>query len=528
MGKKKHKRKNSHQKQVLSDHKREGKVFLPPFLAEMGKLTPVRWLDDILPNILWIGILLDSLPEQRAVQIALKCAQEANRILSPEKAKSFAFVAEYYGIDSDQAKRIREALSNEGVLIDLQSSLFPLVSLYSECPLGILFDDYAKEKYRVDLDNSIDKVKRVVRNCLNRQGRPAMIAQTTAIYIMMVVGKLYIHEGSLLEKIEDIFGYPDTEESKRVASIVRATINAIKLIEKTSDWSAYFWRHGYEISICVFPKHAPAVFEIDDSRLGELIEITQQYRGELIEEVRDRWNCIIVDLSNPLKDEILGGLIARQARLATALVANPTLWSVDMARILLRCMVDTHITLAWLATRGAEKDFEQFVEYGLGQEKLLLEHLNSRLDDLDPKSKILREEIEEMRSWINSQLITDFLPVNVGSWTKKSVREMADETGSLAIYNLSYTPFSAVVHGMWNAIAKMNLKFCINPLHRLHRVPSLEDPPIYLGAVDQAAEVMDESFRVWEMAKNVRPLESTASSRLREGLAKWMSAPKTQ
>ena len=525
MGKKKHKRKKGPQKQVLADHKRNGKVFLPPFLAEMGKLTPVRWLDDILPEVVWIAFLFDTFPERRAVEVTLKCAQETNRIIAPEKARSFAFISEYHGIDADQAAKIREALSSEGVLDDLQSSLISLVSLYSESPLSILFDDRARERYGVDLDSSLDMMKRVVRNCLDRRGRPAMLVQTTAVYVMMVVGKLCIHKGSALEKVEDILGYPDTEESRKIASIVRATMNCIKAEEKVGDWCSYFWRHGYEISVCVFPKDAPPIPETSDigDKLKELLEMTHRYREELIGEVRDRWTRIRIDLSNPLKDEVLGGLIARQARLATAIAINPTLWSVDIARILLRCMVDTHITLVWLATKGTEKDFEQFVEYGLGQEKLLLEHMNARLDELDPNSAILRKEIEGMRSWINSQLITDFLPVNVGSWTKKSVREMAEDTGSLAIYNLSYTPFSSVVHGMWNAIAKINLKFCINPLHRLHRVPSLEEPPIYLEAARHAAQVMDESFHAWELAKSVEPLQSTAGSRLREAVEKWIA-----
>jgi hypothetical protein len=524
MGRKKHKQGKGPQKQILADHKREGKVFLPPFLTEIGKLSPVRWFDDILPEIVWIALLFDRFAERRAVEVTLKCAHETNRVIAPEKARSFAFISEYHGITADQAVKIKEALVKEGALDDLQSGLMSLVSLYAECPFTFLFDDRARERFNVDLESSLSLMKRVVQNCLDRRGRPAMLVQATAIYVMMAVGKLYIQKGSILENIEGIMGYPDTEESRKVASIVRATMNAIKVEERTFDWCSYFWRHGYDISVCVFPKEDPLMAEVSgtEDKLKELLQLTVQYREELIKEVQDRWIRIRINLSSPMKDEVLGGLIARQARLATAIAINPHLWSVDMARILLRCMVDTYITLVWLAQKGTERDFEEFVEYGLGQEKLLLEHLTARLDELDPNSAILRKEIEGMRSWINSQLMTDFLPVNVGSWTKKSVREMAEETDSLAIYNLSYTPFSSVVHGMWNAIAKINLKFCINPLHRLHRVPSLEEPPIYLEAVKHAAQIMEESFRAWELAKGVEPLESTAGDRLRRAIEKWI------
>ena len=70
-----------------------------------------------------------------------------------------------------------------------------------------------------------------------------MLVQATAVYVMMVIGKL---KGSTLEKIEDILGYPDTEESQKIASIVRATMNGIKVEEKVCDWCSYFWRHGFD------------------------------------------------------------------------------------------------------------------------------------------------------------------------------------------------------------------------------------------------------------------------------------------
>ena len=210
----------------------------------------------------------------------------------------------------------------------------------------------------------------------------------------------------------------------------------------------------------------------------------------------------------------MGGLIARQARLASVIISNDILWALDLGRIILRCMVDTHITLVWLIKKGKEEDYNNFIEYGLGQEKLLLEHLKIRMDKSDSEFANKSEKIDERKNWINSQLLTEFLPVNVGNWTTKNVRNMAKEADCIDIYNLSYTPFSIAVHGMWNALARINLKFCINPLHKYHRVPSLEEPPIYFGIIVQATEIMDKSFLEWAISKGVKSVTSASSKEL--------------
>ena len=41
---------------VLADHQKVGKRFIPPFL-KMDKIVEVRWVDPILPELLWLGLL---------------------------------------------------------------------------------------------------------------------------------------------------------------------------------------------------------------------------------------------------------------------------------------------------------------------------------------------------------------------------------------------------------------------------------------------------------------------------------------
>jgi hypothetical protein len=178
-------------------------------------------------------------------------------------------------------------------------------------------------------------------------------------------------------------------------------------------------------------------------------------------------------------------------------------------------MVDTHINMVWLGKVGSDRHFKKFVEFGLGQEKLLLAHLADKTDvSKDPEARQHFESTDQLRDWISSQLLPEFLPVDVGNWNDKNTRIMAKDIGAEEIYKLAYSPFSAVVHGMWNAVARLNLKFCINPLHRFHRVPNFEEPPLYLGTLLQAAKIMDESFQGWCSCVDVKAALPTASARL--------------
>ena len=42
---------------VLADHKKVGKKFIPPFGAKLGPLDEVRWVNDLVPELVWLPLL---------------------------------------------------------------------------------------------------------------------------------------------------------------------------------------------------------------------------------------------------------------------------------------------------------------------------------------------------------------------------------------------------------------------------------------------------------------------------------------
>lgn len=142
-----------------------------------------------------------------------------------------------------------------------------------------------------------------------------------------------------------------------------------------------------------------------------------------------------------------------------------------------------------------------YILYGLGQEKLYIEHLKNSQPPVGHRDNIDRV-IKAREKLLNSQR-SDFLTeVNVGSWSGLNTREMAEEADCLPLYNFAYLPFSGVVHSQWQHTYVYNLRTCRNPLHKFHRIPDLFlqvplDPDyVYRSAkyVSRSCEAVDESL----------------------------------
>jgi len=458
-----------------------------------------------MPEYLWLGLLADRLGERESA-VAGSTLAHISRDHEPQSPKpAFALTSDYSCLTSGAHSQIMSDLEKRGLLRRVSEALCPLLALYTDCPLAFLLKHESAYARAVDLDTALATLKRVSLDMLDRRGRLAMIAQTTAVHIRLAAGELRIPKGTPFDNLDAIFDYPDTEDSTALASLVRATLTVpTQVLQGESPWCSYFWRHGYDVSVCEFheePDVGPPAE--DDTLITDLLRVGSDFRLAVVKEVTADWTRARIDLSAPLKSEVLGALLARQVRFATAVAGSPDLWAVDVGRIVLRCMVDTHITLAWLIRQGTNESYNAFVEYGLGQEKLLLEHLRSRLDETDLFTAQLKERIHGMKQWIDAQLMTELLPVNVGAWSGKNTRDMAEEAGCKDIYDLSYSPHSAVLHGAWNAIARTNLRFCANPLHRLHRVPSFREPPLLLESMIQAVEVLRSTLTEWRAAFDV-------------------------
>lgn len=207
-----------------------------------------------------------------------------------------------------------------------------------------------------------------------------------------------------------------------------------------------------------------------------LEEFISRYCANVVEGFEARWQQHTPEIYQNEISEAIWGLTARQASLALELARNPGIWNPHIAPIILRSMTDVHITLAWIIVEPANRSRE-YIRFGLGQEKLYLEYLQNEADQI-PEGELdepLQKLIEMKKAWLNSQLMEWAIEVNVGSWSGKSTREMAQEANCESLYKFAYVPFSGPAHSMWQHVGMFNVVPCKNPLHNNHRIPILTE-----------------------------------------------------
>jgi len=233
----------------------------------------------------------------------------------------------------------------------------------------------------------------------------------------------------------------------------------------------------------------------DESPTLNLTYILKNYEKNIIAELKTLWNGFDIDLSQKEKYEVIGGIFSRQICVTMQFMSSPSIWTDDIAPIILRCLADNYINLAWILENPVERS-KLFIIHGLGQEKLANEHRKQQLrnDGQNPEDD---ELVRDTENWISSQQYSFITEVNFGSWSGISTRKMAEEAGCMDFYNYVYQPFTTTSHNMWNHIAKFNLKLSTNPLHKFLKIPFVPKIEHHIRYLDLAAKYTDKCFQLY-------------------------------
>lgn len=256
------KKKSSVRKRVLSDHQKIGSKLVPlwPLLFPS---EDVRWSGHIIPELLWLGLLNEHCGWQQGAALSLELARASAKAtgVDPKEFQKkfgrgpkqwFASTSSYITLTDQQRVDVVASLKPAS-LHQIRAALNSLAALYHECPLSFLFEGVAPNPTDIDLEN----FKRIVGSHFDKEGVSAVRTLTNAVYIAFCTNKLRVivsDDGKAptdpkLRNFPAIEQYPNTEESKIVASEVRGTVFC--LFEKNqSEWSDYFWNRGLEIEPC--------------------------------------------------------------------------------------------------------------------------------------------------------------------------------------------------------------------------------------------------------------------------------------
>ena len=195
---------------------------------------------------------------------------------------------------------------------------------------------------------------------------------------------------------------------------------------------------------------------------------------------------------------VLNGLLGRQATLSVKLAQSPTNWDGHIAPLVLRSMIDCHISFEWIL-RDPKQRAQEYIGYALGQAKLSLAHLEEEMERR-PDDKQLSLLVDSKREWIAYHRLIEFVEINLGSWSGSSVRAMAKEIEDEDFYKYSFTPFSSCVHNTWDHTHIYNTTRCNNPLHKYHHIPAMIDVGIDPDYLYRSAKYVSMTFKAFDKA----------------------------
>jgi hypothetical protein len=478
LGNKKKRNKQRREFTPLSSMKKEGSKLRGP-LSQFN-ITLQDWQKDILPEHLWIAAL--------ANQVGLDHFHNAYRVFLDaideywtSEDTMLGFISDFGLFPNDKRETFIE--KNTALIDELfNRPVGRVLSLYPDNPANWLTTrKFLDSGGPLDPTVELGIARKLVTDLWS--GKDTFAGRVRALPLVRLLKHQKVMFSSELQVTKLFPKYPIglTEgELFLVESAARSILNQIvhrRGAENEFSWPKYFWRHNYDLAMCRVAQDpifgGSVISRSSGEEISRVITANALVARNYLDLLRLR---LRPDIYDPRRDEVLFGLFGRVTRLYVLMCEDPLLWARDTSGIMLRPLAETAITFAYLASAGTNEDFEKFIEYGEGQQKLLMLHLQ---DSYRGEKSLEGRSPTEMAE--TSDLWPEVLDIELGHWTKKDARRLAADAGMEDLYRLVFAPASSDLHGSWISLKYSNLVRCSEPLHRGHRLPAFAEPPFFVN-----------------------------------------------
>ena len=152
---------------VLKEHKRVGKRFIPP-LKQLRLAESVSYVDSMLPELVWLGLLNERHGYIHAARIMEQVFKSADHVAGTDHKGNFALTSTYKKLSDEQKSSLTTQLGEHGVLMDIRNACAPLVLLYEDCPLSF----FGPPTHFFSRDTLISDIKNCVGKTINKYDTP--------------------------------------------------------------------------------------------------------------------------------------------------------------------------------------------------------------------------------------------------------------------------------------------------------------------------------------------------------------------
>ena len=462
----------------VSRRKLKGKLLRSPFaeLADVAPLMFSSWVDEFLPNSIWLAIVASSVDQRAYIELL---RQISTRIGETFYEKTFLPTHNFLSrITKEEFEYILEPLSsNARVMADLTALL--LIDSLPDRENWILF-----LTARTDAQPNPQVIARAIASCIDHQSQIATDVRWFKVASFISVNKLRVP----YDRLVLLSKYPEPSEYPITRPFIRAIEMTLRNVESGVEKpenvigpnSKEFWFEMLKKSPCVTHQHTSENGQHVQPGLHEhLIDV----KNALAEHF---FNSITGTAIDPRMDSAFG-LCLFSLKIAIEVSLSPEELNL-LSRMALRSVVESFITLRYLSVKDDSAIWMQYRNYGSGQTALafLKNSVGLNPPDFIDLSKL--EALANEDAWLETKDIA------IGNWANLNLRRMSEEADVKPVYDSFYDWSSGFVHGHWGVVRDTCFVTCLNPLHRLHRVPSSvpAPPPVIIDMCKLVNRCLDE------------------------------------
>lgn len=428
--------------------------------------------------MLWACLIVGELPRPHALDVFRNVATFVRGLPEEKRGPGITHTALAH-FDKDVIGGLLGAICPEPSMREL---LRPLLLLHG-LPARKVWQDFLQ----TEPDSSDwDVLKKAVALTLDHQSQAATDCRWARVICMIAADRMRFF-ADLKETATELIKYPAYGDMAKVRPSVRATEIGMTLPEQISrKWANAFWKQCLEDTYC-----APAAVESQRSSFSVGTTTDRLYQAR--EDLRGHFHTTLqTSAVDPKHDSTFGLAFYSLAVLQDLLQVS--VGSSIVGRIALRALIESYITLGYLKAKDAPDLWTAYRNYGAGQTKLAF----LKIDQASPPPGFI--DSATLKLLANEDVWLEFQDINLGHWANTNLRKMSEEAGLKGEYDKFYDWTSGFVHGQWGCVRNAVFTTCLNPLHRLHRIPRSEaavlpdvvPDAVYLG--DKILEFVDEIY----------------------------------
>lgn len=420
-----------------------------------GGPIPSSWINDRLPELLWGCLIISVIPRQRALELFRNIAALGmNYRDSVDAAKWRLYLSDFVHFPEEFVANLVEIVTRDPLGYASLRPLLLLDALPGKERWSALLSVEPQEHDWETLANAVIKT-------LDHQSQEATDVRWVSLLFKITLGKM-IFTTALKEIAEEIIHYPNRGDMRAVRPSIRAMEMSVDMQKKEdmrrATWPSEFWAECFSRTTCIPAEIPRSVGETHDVResIGKLIET----REALVQHWFDSAQTTAIDA----RHDSAFGLCFFGMAVLLEMVVGRNAYGIT-GRVLLRTLVEARITLAYLKEKDDSELWNKYRAFGVGQAKLAL----LKLDQVHNQPRFTTPDVLERLT--NEDYFQEFVAIELGHWCGLDLRKMAEASNTKEDYDRFYGWSSSFAHGHWAAVRDTTMMHCLNPLHRLHRIP---------------------------------------------------------